>query len=188
MIRLFLVGLAMLVLAGCAPLAPREAASTSAGPVSATAYRLEGRVAVRTAEQQFSGGIVWSRQGDQQDILLRTPLGQGVAEVHMNPGGASLTDSEGKTYQAGSGEALLLKTMGLALPLSGLGHWLRGQPDMARVYVGVPDGQGGWASLEQDGWHIEYGAKDPSGLPLRLVARRADDLEIRLVVDAWSNP
>lgn len=152
------------------------------------AYRLEGRVAVRAAEQQFSGGIVWTRQGSQQKILLRTPLGQGVAEVHLNPAGASLTGSEGKTYQAESGEALLQETIGVTLPLAGLTYWLHGQPDPARPYTGAPDGQGGWASLEQDGWRIEYGARDTSGLPLRLVARRADELEIRLVVDAWSNP
>lgn len=178
--------LALALLAGCAPLlpAPPQVASIDA----AGAYRLEGRVSVRSAEQQFAGGIVWSRQGERQEILLRTPLGQGVAEVRLTPAGASLTDSEGNVREAADGEALLQQAIGVALPLAGLGHWLRGRPDPARPFIGVPNERGGWASLEQDGWRIEYGGTTEAGLPSRLTARRGDDLEIRLVVDAWQVP
>lgn len=181
---------ALATLVGCAPLP--LASPAPAGPVSAitaTSYRLEGRLSVRAAEQQFAGGIVWTRQGEEQEILLRTPLGQGVAEVRLGPAGASLTDSEGKVYQAEAGETLLQQALGLTLPLAGLSYWLRGQPDPARPFSGLPDGLGGWSSLEQDGWRIEYGsALAGTGLPGRLVARRADELEIRLVVDAWLMP
>lgn len=172
--------LAPLWLAACAALPPPS-------PV-AEGYRLEGRISVRAAEEGFSGGIVWQSLGARQDILLRTPLGQGVAEVHIDASGASMTDSGGQSYQAESGEALLQQAIGVALPLAGLNHWLRGQPDPARPFTGRPDGRGGWASLEQDGWRIDYGqAFEASGLPRRLNARR-EGLEIRLVVDTWQTP
>jgi outer membrane lipoprotein LolB len=178
--------LALALLSGCAPLLP--ASPQVASIIVADAYRLEGRVLVRSAEQQFAGGIVWTRQGERQEILLRNPLGQGVAEVHLGPAGASLTDSAGNVREAADGEALLQEAIGVALPLAGLGHWLRGRPDPARPFSGVPDGHGGWASLDQDGWRIEYAGANETGLPERLTARRGDDLEIRLVVDAWQAP
>ncbi|MBI5938307.1 MAG: outer membrane lipoprotein LolB [Betaproteobacteria bacterium] len=154
----------------------------------ASHYRLEGRISVRAAEQSFAGGIVWQSQGERQDILLRTPLGQGVAELRMDASGASLTDSAGTVHLADTGEALVQQAIGAALPLAGLAHWLRGRPDPSRPFIGQADGQGGWSSLEQDGWRIEYGrAFDGTRLPGRLTARR-DDLEIRLVVDTWQTP
>lgn len=174
---------ALALVAACAPLPPQ----LSTSPLAA-AYRMEGRLSVRTDEQSFSGGIVWQRRGAQQEILLRTPLGQGVAEVRLGPSGASLTDSAGQLHEAADGEILLQQAIGVALPLSGLAYWLRGQPDPARPFTGVADGQGGWASLEQDGWRIEYGVRAATGLPGRLVARRGAALEIRLVVDAWQSP
>lgn len=174
---------ALVLLAACAPLPPQPPASPQLA-----AYRMEGRLSVRSAEQSFSGGIVWQRLGAQQEILLRSPLGQGIAEMRLGPSGASLTDSAGQVHQAVDGEALLQQAIGVALPLSGLGYWLRGQPDPARPFMGVADGQGGWAVLEQDGWRIEYGASAGGGLPSRLVARHGELLEIRLVVDAWQTP
>ncbi|TCS73481.1 outer membrane lipoprotein LolB [Sulfuritortus calidifontis] len=185
-----LAGLGALAwLTACAPLPPIQAAAPEARPQpTAEAFHLEGRVSVRSAGQQFAGGIVWTRQGERQEILLRTPLGQGVAEVRLGPAGASLTDGAGNVREAADGEALLQEAIGVALPLAGLGHWLRGRPDPARPFAGVPDGQGGWASLEQDGWRIEYGSVTEAGLPSRLTAWRGDDLEIRLVVDAWQAP
>jgi len=179
-------GVVLALLTACAPLAPPPAPPASLQ--SSADYRLEGRVSVRSDGQQFAGGIVWTRQGDAQEILLRTPLGHGLAELRLNPAGASLIDSEGRLHQAPDGEALLQRTLGLALPLAGLEHWLRGQPDPARPFQGVPDERGGWTRLEQDGWQIEYGRVSTAGLPGRLTARRGDELEIRLVVDAWQSP
>ncbi len=182
MYRRWLGLVAPLLMSACAALPPPSLVPAADG------YRLEGRISVRAAEQGFSGGIVWQSSGGRQDILLRTPLGQGVAEVHVDAAGAGMTDSAGKQYQADSGEALVQQAIGVALPLAGLAHWLRGQPDPARPFSGQPDGYGGWLSLEQDGWHIEYGqAFAGTRLPKRLSAHR-DDLEIRLVVDAWQAP
>lgn len=180
MLRLLPAVVTVLLVTACA--------SLPAPPASTNGYRLEGRISVRTAEQGFSGGIVWNSVGARQDILLRTPLGQGVAEVHVDEQGASMTDSAGQQYRAATGDELVQQAIGAALPMAGLAHWLRGRPDPARPYTGQPDGRGGWAGLEQDGWHIEYRQTfETSGLPKLLIARR-DDLEIRLVVDTWQTP
>ena len=180
MSRYFPAAFAVLFLSACA--------SLSTPPASTNGYRLEGRISVRTSEQGFSGGIVWQSVGARQDILLRTPLGQGVAEVHVDETGASMTDSAGQQYRAATGDELVQQAIGAALPMAGLAHWLRGRPDPARPFTGQSDGHGGWGGLEQDGWLIEYRQTfEASGLPKLLIARR-NDLEIRLVVDTWQTP
>ena len=166
-----------------------------------TAFRVQGRIAVKTGDHafgytaqdspsggSFSGGIVWSRDGQHEVILLRTPLGQGVAEIQMAPGNVALATAEGRRFEAQDGETLLQSVLGWSLPLAGMGHWLTGRPDPFRPYAGQQDAQGRWTEIEQDGWRIaydRYAEQDGLSLPGRLVARRGEDLEIRLVVDAW---
>ena len=55
-------------------------------------------------------------------------------------------------------------------------------------YQAEADADGRLTVLQQDGWRIEfsrYGESAGRFLPGKLVARRGDDLEIRLVVDQW---
>ncbi len=189
MIRwLWPLGLA-LALGGCAavPEAPLVEGRAAQAQVIA-AFRLEGRISVRADEQPFSGGIVWSRNGQEERILLRTPLGQGVAEIQLAPGRAVLVDAEGRRLEAQDGETLLQQALGWSLPLSGMGRWVTGQPDASRPFTGRMDALGRWLVIEQDGWRIAFdrhAEQNGLALPGRLVARRGEALEIRLVVDAW---
>jgi len=157
-------------------------------PTPLGAFRLEGRVSVKANEESFAGGMTWGHASDQQELLLRTPLGQGVAELRGDSEGVELRDSEGRLHRAADAETLVHQALGVTLPLKGLAWWVIGSVRPDAPYQAEPDGEGRLAVLYQDGWRIEFSRYAQAGgrfLPGKLVARRADDLEIRLVVDSW---
>lgn len=154
-------------------------------------FRLEGRVSVKAEAESFSGGLVWRHQPKNEELLLRTPLGQGVAELRGGPQDMELKDGEGRIHRAASADDLVRQALGMELPLRGLVWWIVGHPRPDAPYRAKPDESGRLASLEQDGWHIEFSRYRPEGayrVPGKLVAERDDKLEIRLVVDQWELP
>lgn len=179
------------VLAGCAehPVPPAPVAGVRTAPPAS--FRLEGRISVKSGEESFSGGITWRHAPVEDEILLTTPLGQGVAELRITPLGASLIDSKGKPHAAADASSLLRQTLGVDLPLQGLAWWVLGRPRPDAPAQEDNDATGHPARLEQDGWRIEFARHalhQGVVLPGRLVARRGDDLEVRLVADAWELP
>ncbi|MEW5788155.1 MAG: lipoprotein insertase outer membrane protein LolB [Pseudomonadota bacterium] len=185
----------VLLLEGCAALpgfTPDTGARTTFVPTPPpAAFHLEGRVAVRHGEESFSGGLAWKRMGRFEELLLNTPLGQGVAEIRSDPDGVALTDAKGQTLRAADPDTLARQALGLELPLRGLGWWVVGQPRPDTPYRAEPDADGRLAVLEQDDWRIEFSRYAPQGerpLPGKLLARRGDALEVRLVVDRWELP
>ena len=189
---IFRYGLTLLLaclVAGCAQMPGfRPPAVPLDLPAAPRDFRLEGRVSVKTNEESFSGGMAWLHAHGRQELLLRTPLGQGVAELRGDARGVELRDSEGRSHRAGDAETLVRQALGVTLPLKGLAWWVVGhvRPDVP--YQAETDVEGRLAVLKQDGWRIEfarYGRTDGRFLPGKLVARRGDDLEIRLVVDKW---
>ncbi len=183
-----------LSLAGCAqlpgfaPEAPRAKLALSAAPKS---FRLEGRVSVKAGEESFSGGLAWHRESGAEELLLSTPLGQGVAELRGDADGVVLTDAKGKVSRAPDADALVRQALGLELPLRGLAWWVVGHPRPDAPFRAEADEAGRLAGLDQDAWHIDFSRYAPQGntvLPGKLVARRGEDLEVRLVVDHWELP
>lgn len=154
-------------------------------------FHLEGRVSVKAGEQSFSGGMSWHHRPETQELLLRTPLGQGVAELRGGPGGVHLRDAEGRDHHAPDAETLVRQALGVTLPLNGLSRWVTGGVRPGSEYQAEADEQGRLAVLNQDGWRIEFSRHTEMAgrnLPGKLVAQRGDDLEIRLVVDRWELP
>lgn len=189
----------VLLMGGCAQLpgfeskAPATRLNLAKPP---EAFNLEGRVSVKSGEESFSGGMAWQHAPRQETLLLRTPLGQGVAELQGAEGRVTLKDSEGRLYQAEDAEVLVRQVVGMTLPIKGLAWWVVGHPRPGSRYLAEADERGRLAVLRQDDWRIEFSRYGPqpqaSGrdvdLPGKLIARRGDDLEIRLVVDTWRLP
>lgn len=183
-----------MLLAGCAQLPGFETQALpqalSLSPLLST-FRLEGRVSVRAGEESFSGGLTWRREEAGEELLLSTPLGQGVAELRGDREGMTLVDAKGRAHRAADADSLVRQALGLELPLRGLVWWVVGHPRPDAPYRAEADAAGRLVVLEQDDWHIDfsrYEARDGRVLPGKLVARRGEDLEVRLVVDAWGTP
>ncbi|MDD5250176.1 MAG: lipoprotein insertase outer membrane protein LolB [Rhodocyclaceae bacterium] len=172
-----------MLLAGCEALPPRQA-EISPRPARAgiSAFSLDGRVAARQDQTRHYANIAWHHTAAADDILLTTPLGQGVAELSRDAAGARLVSADQQVAAAPDWESLSAQVFGFALPLAGMPRWLLG--DVAatqRDDVGRP------LAASADGWdirYLDYESPAADALPVLMEFRR-DDIELRLKVDSW---
>jgi outer membrane lipoprotein LolB len=156
------------VLAGCAQL-PAGSASHRTPPVL-TQFELDGRIVVREGQSRHYANISWRHDAQRDEILLTTPLGQGVAELSRDARGAKLVMAVRKEYVADDWEGLSEQVFGTRLPLDDLPHWLAGRG---------PPPASGWR-VE----YLEYQSDAADALPMLIEARHGD-IELRLKVSEW---
>jgi outer membrane lipoprotein LolB len=173
--------LAAALLAGCVAMPP-------AGPsrLALEDFRLEGRFSLRQDGQNHAGRLSWRHTAKDDELLLASPFGQGLAEIVAAPGRATLTLSDGQTFTAPDVPSLTESALGYRLPLALLTDWIRGRSAGAEAVE--RDARGRPLRLRFEEWTIEYGYgdDDPAALPVRLSAERAGAFEIRLRVDEWN--
>jgi outer membrane lipoprotein LolB len=57
--------------------------------------------------------------GDRDELVLSSPLGQALAEIVSDAGGAFLTAGDGRSQSAANVDSLLQTVLGYPLPLTG---------------------------------------------------------------------
>jgi outer membrane lipoprotein LolB len=132
-------------------------------------FELAGRLAARYRDEAFSGMLTWRHATDGDEMLISTPMGQGIARIVRQGDAVVLTTSEGREYSDRDGEALTERVLGFRLPLGGLADWVRGRPAPA---------------LEERGWRVEYQDRDGQGRPTRLRVTYPG-VELRLAIAEW---
>ena len=147
-------------------------------------FVIEGRFSLRHEDKNYSGRLHWRHQGENNDLLLSSPFGQGLARITTNARGAYLTHSDGTVTVAASIEALTQTVLGMPLPLSRLVQWIRGIPPEG---VSEFDGAGRLSRLHHEAWRIQYAYDDddPASLPRRIIAEHAGGDELRLRIESW---
>lgn len=172
----FLLLLAAALLSACASVAPP---APKAGE-----FAVLGRVAVRYGDEAASGRVAWRHSETGDDLVLSTPLGQGIAEITRRDGVYTLVSANRRRLTAADPEQLTEQALGYALPLGGLPDWLRGRPQAGVAAETRYEGRQ-LAELRQHGWTIEYLAYDEAGrLPRRIRLTRGA-LDIRLAIEEW---
>lgn len=167
---------AVALLAGaCVSMEPRP----PEGPLE---FQLAGRLAARYEGESFTGNVAWShaRQGDE--MLISTPMGQGVARIVRDAHGVVLRTAEPREYRAPDAESLTQKVLGFRLPLAGLGDWVRGRPAPGNFHAErSPEGR--LQLLEQGGWRIEY--QEYEGERPKRLRLVYPGVELRFAVSEW---
>ena len=175
----------MLALGGCAstPLIP----PSQVRAVVADGWSLQGRIGIRTDEQSLSGQIHWTHHPERDEILIISPLGQGVARIVRDATGVTLEVPNQPLRHAADAESLTRAVLGYGLPLSGLAWWVQAVPAPGRTFEATRDALGRLSQIKQDGWVIDYlqYAEDAPTRPRKLLVARSG-LEIRLVTDTWT--
>lgn len=169
MIRPLLV--LLLLLAGCAAV-PQHPPRPPAAEI--TAFAFNGRIAVRHGETRHYAQIDWRHEAARDEILLTTPLGQGVAEIERDAAGARLTLADRRRYEAADWSELSDRIFGFRLPLTASTRWLLGEA--------VEDAAAG-------GWRINVVEREsaaPDALPSVIELER-DDIAVRLKIDEWTD-
>lgn len=169
---------------GCASVPPETSIDIeSTLPAS---WALQGRIGVQHGEESMSGQIQWQHRKNTDDLLMTSPLGQGVARIQRDADGVTLEVPNRPARSAPDADSLTRDTLGYVLPVAGLTWWVQARPDPSRAFEARRDTLGRLAQLRQDGWVIDYlqYAADAPQRPRRLAVAR-EGLEIRLVVDSW---
>jgi outer membrane lipoprotein LolB len=156
-----------LFLAGCAAV-PVVSQRPAAPDISQFSFL--GRLAVRQGETRYHVNIDWRHDPVRDEILLTTPLGQGVAEIVRDASGARLTLADKRSFVADDWSALSRQVFGFSLPLNASARWL----------VGDISATEGWrvTVIEREGAAAE-------SLPTVIELER-DDIAVRLKIDEWS--
>jgi outer membrane lipoprotein LolB len=178
-VRRFLAGAALLLLAACAgPGFELDAPDAE--------FELNGRIAVRYRDDAGSGNIAWRHAARSDELLLTSPIGQGIARIARTGDEIVLTLQDGREYKASDAETLTDQVLGFRLPIVGLADWVRGRAasDPAPAPTARRnDAEGRLAELEQSGWRIEYQEYQGS-LPMRL-RLTYPGVELRLAISEW---
>jgi outer membrane lipoprotein LolB len=157
-------------------------ATLSEAPIRSGGFELSGRVVVHYAKEALSGRIFWRHSDDAEELLITSPLGQGLARITRTRGGFLLVAGDGREYRAADTESLTEEALGWRLPLAGLADWVRGHPSPGSPYETIG---GAGREFRQDGWRVAYEEIRDGQLPRLRLTR--EGLEIRLIVDQWKN-
>jgi len=155
--------LAVLVVAGCAQVDLRP-------DLRVLEFELTGRLAANTRDDSFTGSVNWKHARSADELLISTPLGQGVARIQRQGDAVVLTTADRRVYRAADTETLTERVLGFRLPLTGLADWVRGRPSPV---------------LEERGWKIEYQEYDAERRPVRMRVTYPG-VELRLAVSQWN--
>jgi outer membrane lipoprotein LolB len=158
-----------LLLAACAQLPSGGTAGRV--PPALTRFELDGRITVRQSQSRQYANISWRHDSAGDEIMLTTPLGQGVAELSRDARGARLVTADRKEFVAADWEGLAEQMFGARLPLDDLPAWLTGH---------APAAASGWR-VE----YLEYQSEAADALPTLLEVKR-DDIELRLKINEWT--
>jgi outer membrane lipoprotein LolB len=145
-------------------------------------FELAGRLAARYRNEAFTGNLSWRHARDGDELLISTPLGQGVARIVRQGDLVTLTTADGE-QSAADAESLTEQTLGFRLPLAGLADWVRGRPSPDTPALTDYGGDGKLARLQQSGWNVDYQAYEGQR-PARM-RLTYPGIELRLAISEW---
>jgi len=152
-------------------------------------FQLKGRVAVATGSDGFNARLRWTQSGKQTHMSLDGPLGAGGVQVTSDGSAVSIVTSRGDRLENDAAKAELTNKLGFDPPIDSLRYWVLGVPEPGHPAQETLDAQQRLATLEQDGWQIQYtDYMSVSGewLPSKLTLQR-QGIRVRLVVDGWNS-
>jgi len=190
--------LPMLFLAACAPVPVRTPATREQLAAQAVRERvlgarqdwsLDGRFAASDGHHGGSGGIAWQQNGQQYRFTLRAPVTGKTVQLNGGPDGAVLTGA-GKQPLVGSDAGQVLNAeFGWDVPVADLAWWVRGLRAPGRPAILTFGVNGLPATLDQDGWHVDYrdwySERNPP-LPRKVYASR-DPYTVRVLIETWDD-
>lgn len=189
---------ATMALAGCAGMmrAPAAPAADQAVRPYFQTIDLDGRLSVHYQrngkDEAVHGSFSWAQSPERTRVTLLSPLGQIIAIIDIDAGGATMRQANQPMRSAADADALAAETLGWPLPVAGLRQWLQGfgTDTSRRRFVAMPGSTAAFAT--QDGWRIRYAdweadtaSMRPKRIDLQRSTTQAGEVSIRIVIDSW---
>jgi outer membrane lipoprotein LolB len=176
----------VVVLAGCATVAPSAVRSTNE---TAAAFEASGRLSAKRGSEGVAAHFTWSHAPSSDRFDVSTPMGQIVARLSGDPSGVRIERPGEAPVAYPDWGALTREVFGVAIPVDGLASWIQAQPVAGPAFDLERDAAGRPLVLRQQGWEIVYAYADAASAanPSRLVMRYPDTepIEVRIAVDRW---
>ena len=120
-------------------------------------FLLRGKLAVEEAGQRHTANLLWRQQGEDFQVDLWGPLGQGRIQLVRRGAAVAILDGDGAVMTEGPVDQVMRDQLGWSLPLAVLPAWLQGHP-----LAGVPvedtehDAAGLLSAFSQLEWRVVY--------------------------------
>lgn len=183
------------LLSGCAWLWPPEI--TDLGGAGREQLRtlpvwsLEGRIAMRTADDAWSANLEWWHEADEELMAFSGPFAQRAATIRFQRGFIAFEAADGTHAESADPDALLLERLGFAVPLDALRYWVLALPAPSQDFVSHPavsgDPAAALVSFDQAGWSLRYESFMQEGrwvVPRKMVIQ-GRGVVLKLIVDRW---
>lgn len=194
-----LIGGAGLALAACAPIAVRNPGTLKQLAAQAVreqalgaqqSWNLDGRFAASDGQHGGSGSLSWQQNGQQYQFTLRAPITGKSLQLNGGPNGAVLTGMGKQALAGRNASDVLNEEFGWDVPVADLAWWVRGLRAPGRPAILTFGANGLPATLDQDGWHVDYrdwySERQPP-LPRKVYASR-DPYTVRVMIETWNAP
>ena len=154
-------------------------------------WQLEGRIAIHTQDDSWSGSLQWQQLNQLYDIRFSGPFGQGAMSLTGDAKRVVLSTSEGDIIGRNGPEQLMLDQLGWRVPISHLQFWVVGRPHPTDVSEKVEfDEYGRIKRLQQSDWRVDYRRYrhyQNLELPGKIFIEN-HRLSVKLVIDNWQQP
>ena len=192
-----IAALAILLLAGCAGPTVRPPGEVSWADHRdelqlLTHWTIEGKLALRTAEQAESASMRWLQEGASTRLSLSGPMGINATTIHSDGRLLEVHQGDQSSHWDLADPTLLARETGWDLPLQALPYWLKGlpAPDLTVQSLELNPERSLLQSLQQGQWLVQYEDYATFGghrMPTRLRIRRADT-SLRVIIREWQLP
>lgn len=190
---------AALVLGACAPVPVRTLGTPgTAQQLAAQTAReqrigaepdwgIDGRFAASDGRHGGSGSLDWRQTGQQYQLTLRAPITGKTVQLQGGPNGAVLTGVGDQPLAGRDAGEVLREEFGWDVPVADLAWWVRGLRAPGQPAILTFGANGLPATLDQDGWHVDYRgwyAEHYPPMPSKVYASR-DPYTVRVLIEVW---
>ncbi|MFD0966368.1 lipoprotein insertase outer membrane protein LolB [Seminibacterium arietis] len=152
-------------------------------------YTAEGKVGYISSKKRFSTHFRWQYNNPQfYTLTLSSTLTGDQVVLEKNEKDIRITDTQGHYRTAENTETLLKEIIGIAIPLSQLTSWLKGQPnEQIDYHVGKNHLLADFFYfIENQLWTIDYLKYSTGSVPLPedILLKNADQT-LKIKVDSW---
>ena len=151
-------------------------------------WDVQGKLAVYTNNNSYSGLLTWRQRPNSFDLLLSNPLGSHKLHIVGRDGLITATDNQGQISDT-SATRLFEQQFGWSFPLDYLTYWVTGLPGPDSHAAVDYNQQRQITRIMQAGWVVDYKqfqSVDDLIMPYKIQII-GPDIRLVLVLKTWHN-
>ena len=157
-------------------------------PVAPGSFLAQGKLALRTPADSLTVRFRWQQAGEQYDLELWGPFGQGRTRLVGDSQEMSVQDGDGRTLLSGAPAEVIRQQIGWDLPLVSMVYWAQGRASGGEPVAGASrDGEGRYLAFTQQNWQIRYLAYHAGSNRPKTMALQTGDFRIKVAFSRWQD-